>query len=157
MKKLILLSLFIPFFAKAQFKIVNSATINLLELRGGTWPITLQRITKENDTCYVLLFRDQQYTSDVDMTTLRFHDLEQLKYFQKGLSALKNGSTGDMAKFKEYTIKRVDVKKEGIWYILTCTDGNLTNFQQPEADKMIAAINNVSSSIPAGTISSSGL
>jgi hypothetical protein len=143
MKTLILISLFVPFFAKAQFKIVNTATINLLELRAGTWPITLQRITKESDTCYVLLFRDQQYTNVVDMTTLRFPDLEQMKYFQKGLSALKNGSTGDVAKFREYTIKRVDVKKEGIWYILTCGEGALTNFQQPEADKMIAAIINL--------------
>ncbi len=143
MKKLILISLFFPFFANAQFKIVNTATINLLELRAGTWPITLQRITKESDTCYVLLFRDQQYTNVVDMSTLRFPDLEQMKFFQKGLSALKNGSTGDIAKFKEYTIKRVDVKKEGVWYILTCEEGALTNFQQPEADKMIAAITNL--------------
>ena len=66
-----------------------------------------------------------------------------MKFFQKGLSALKNGSTGDIAKFKEYTIKRVDVKKEGVWYILTCEEGALTNFQQPEADKMIAAIANL--------------
>jgi hypothetical protein len=157
MKKLILLSLFIPFFAKAQFKIVNSATINLLELRAGTWPITLQRITKESDTCYVLLFRDQQYTIDVNMTTLRFPNLEQLKYFQKGLSALKNGSTGDIAKFNEYTIKRVDVKKDGVWYILTCADGELTNFQQPEADKMIGTILNIIPPIPNGTLTSAGI
>lgn len=157
MRKLILLSLFIPFFAKAQFKIVNTATINLLELRAGTWPITLQRITKESDTCYVLLFRDQQYTNEVNMTALRFTDLEQLKYFQKGLSALKNGSTGDVAKFKEYTIKRVDVKKEGIWYILTCNEGELTNFQQPESDKMIVAITNVVSSLQNGAASSTAI
>jgi hypothetical protein len=157
MKKLILLSLFFPFFAKAQFKIVNSATINLLELRSGTWPITLQRITKESDTCYVLLFRDQQYTSDVNMTTLRFPDLIQLRYFQKALSALKSGSTGDIAKFSDYTIKRVDVKKEGIWYILTCGDGELTNFQQPEADKMITAIMGISTQVQGGTLSSNSV
>jgi hypothetical protein len=40
----------------------------------------------------------------------------------------------------------MDVKKEGekghgtIWYILQCTDGSTTNFEQPDADKMIAAI-----------------
>jgi hypothetical protein len=56
------------------------------------------------------------------------------------LSALKKGSTGDIAKFRDYTIKRVDVKKEGIWYILNCTAGATTNFQQPDADKMIAAV-----------------
>jgi len=140
MKKLIIVFLFLPFVTKAQFKIVNTSTINLLELRSGTWPINLQRVCKENDTCYVLLFRDQEFTTEVIMSTVRFGDLEQLKYFQKGLSALKTGSNGDEAKFKNYSIKRVDVKKEGTWYILDGPEGTLTNFQQPEADKMIAAI-----------------
>jgi hypothetical protein len=143
MKKLILISLFMPFIAKAQFKIVNTATINILELRQGTWPITLQRVTKESDTTYVLLFRDQQYTDDVIMTTYRFKDIEQFKYFQKGLTALKNGSNGDVAKFKDYTIKRVDIKKEGVWYVLSCAEGGITNFQQIEANKMIDAIVNL--------------
>jgi hypothetical protein len=143
MKKLILILFFVPFFANAQFKIVNTATINLVELRTGTWPINLQRITKESDTTYVLLFRDQQYTNAENMTTLKFRDVEQLKYFQKGLSALKAGSNGDIAKFKEYSIKRSDVKRDGVWYVLTCGDGPLTNFQQPEADKLIAAISSL--------------
>ncbi|HLK30046.1 MAG TPA: hypothetical protein VKT28_15805 [Puia sp.] len=140
MKKLVLIALFMPFIAKAQFKIVNTATINLLELRQGTWPITLQRVTKESDTTYVLLFRNEQFLDDVVMTTFRFKDMEQLKYFQKGLTALKGGSTGDVAKYKDYTIKRVDLKKEGAWYVLNCNDGSITNFQQSEADKIIAAI-----------------
>jgi hypothetical protein len=141
MKKLIFLSLFIPFAAKAQFTIVNTSTISLVELRQGEkWPINLQRVTKESDTCYVLQFRDQQYTTEVVMTTLRFPNLEQLRYFQKGLSALKTGATGDIAKFKDYTIKRVDVKKDGIWYILSCGAGATTNFKQPEADQFITAI-----------------
>lgn len=143
MKKLIFLFLFLPFFAKAQFTIVNTSTTNLVELRSGTWPLTLERVIKESDTCYELEFRDQQYTTGVNMSTLKFGNLKQLKYFQKGLSALKSGSTGDIAKYKEYTLKRTDVKKEGVWYILTCEDGELTNFQQPEADKMIAAISNL--------------
>lgn len=143
MKKIILIALLMPFFGKAQFKIVNTATINILELRQGTWPITLQRVTKESDTTYVLQFRDQQYTDDVIMTTYRFNDIEQFKYFQKGLTALKNGSNGDVAKFKDYTIKRVDIKKEGIWYVLNCSNGGITNFQQAEANKMIAAIVNL--------------
>src|SRR5450432_3345652 len=140
MKKLILIAFLMPFFAKAQFTIVNTSTTPLVELRTGTWPLTLSRIIKESDTCYVLDFRDQQYTTDVNMSTLRFGDLKQLRFFQKGLSALKSGTTGDIAKFKEYTIKRMDVKKQASWYVLTCNDGSLTNFQQPEADKMIAAI-----------------
>lgn len=143
MKKLIFLSLFLPFFAKAQFTIVNTSTTSLVELRSGTWPLTLERVIKESDTCYELEFRDQQYTTGVNMSTLKFGNLKQLKYFQKGLSALKSGSTGDIAKYKEYTLKRTDVKKEGVWYILTCEDGELTNFQQPEADKMIVAISSL--------------
>ncbi|MHA4809735.1 hypothetical protein ACX0G9_16595 [Flavitalea flava] len=140
MKKLIFLSLFIPCLAKAQFTITNTSTINLVELRTGIWPVTLQRIVKESDTIYMLEFRDLQYTKEVNMTTIKFGDLRQLKYFQKGLSALKNGSTGDAAKFKEFTIKRMDVKKEGVWYLLTSGEGESTNFLQPEADKLISAI-----------------
>ena len=141
MKKLIWISLFIPFFGNAQFKIVNISTTNLLELRADTWPINLQKVTKASDTCYVLTFRTQEYTNAKIMKTLRFASLEQLKYFQKGLSTLKTGNTGDVAEFKDYTIKRVDLnKKEGIWYTLSF-DGGLTNFQQIEADRMIAAIN----------------
>ncbi len=140
MKKLLFLLLLTPALAKAQFTIVNSSTTSLVELRQGTWPLTLERIIKESDTCYVLDFRDQQFTTDVNMSTLRFGDLKQLRFFQKALSALKSGGTGDCAKFKEYSVKRTDVKKQGVWYVLTCNDGALTNFQQPEADKMIAAI-----------------
>ena len=140
MKKLILLSLFFPFAAKAQFKIVNNATIDLVELREGDWPITLQRVTKDADTSYVLLFRNQMITDGVVMTTFRFKDMEQLKYLQQGLTALKNGSNGDMAKYKDYSIKRVDVKKEGIWYVFNYNEQSVTNFQQPEADKLISAI-----------------
>jgi len=140
MKNFLLLILFSPLAMKAQFKIINSATINIADVRQGTWPISLQRITKESDTCYVLQFRTQEDNNSVIIKTLKFRDLGQLKYFQQGLAALKSGNNGDVAEFKEYTIKRVDVYKEGTSYILTC-DGGITNFQQPEADKMIAAIN----------------
>jgi hypothetical protein len=139
MKNLLLIILFSPLAMKAQFKIINSATINIADVRQGTWPISLQRITKQSDTCYVLQFRTQEYNNSVIIKTLKFRDLGQLKYFQQGLTALKTGNNGDVAEFKDYTIKRVDVYKEGTSYILTC-DGGLTNFQQPEADKMIAAI-----------------
>jgi len=141
MKTIILLSLFLPFAAKAQFTIVNTSTISLVELRQGEqWPITLQRVTKESDTCYVLQFRDQQSANSDIMTTLKFPNLAQLRYFQKGLAALKNGATGDVAKFKDYTIKRVDIKRDGISYILSCGMGSITNFKQREADKMISTI-----------------
>ena len=139
MKNFLLLILLLPLAMKAQFKIVNSATINIADVRQGTWPISLQRITKPSDTCYVLQFRTQEYNNSVIIKTLKFRDLGQLRYFQQGLAALKTGNNGDVAEFKDYTIKRVDVYKEGISYILTC-DGGLTNFQQPEADRMMAAI-----------------
>jgi hypothetical protein len=139
MKNLLLIILLSPLFMKAQFKIVNSATLNILDVRQGTWPISLQRITKQSDTCFVLQFRTQEYNNSVIIKTLKFCDVKQLKYFQQGLAALKSGNNGDVAEFKDYTIKRVDVYKEGTSYILTC-DGGLTNFQQPEADRMIAVI-----------------
>ena len=141
MKKLIILSLFAtPFFVKAQFTISNSSTTSLLELRQGTFPLELQRVIKETDTCYVLEFRDQQFTSVVNMSTLKFGNLQQLRYFMQALAVLKKGNTGDIAKFKDYTVKRVDVKKDGIWYTLICGEGEVTNFQQSEADKMVATI-----------------
>ena len=59
MKKLLVLLLIIPFFSKAQFTIVNNSTTSLVELRSGTWPLSLQRIIKETDTIYALQFRDQ--------------------------------------------------------------------------------------------------
>ncbi|HTQ29052.1 MAG TPA: hypothetical protein VMI35_13030 [Puia sp.] len=140
MKKLILIALLFPFIAKAQFTIVNTSTTSLVEVRSGTWPLNLQRIIKESDTAYVLEFRDQGYTNDVVMTSLRFPNLEQVRYFQKGLTALRTGSNGDIAKFKDYSIKRVDVKREGVYYILNCSAGATTDFQQPDADKLITAI-----------------
>ncbi len=60
--------------------------------------------------------------------------------FQQGLSALKKGTTGDIANFKGYTVKRVDVKGTGVWYTLSFGEGELTNFQQSDADKMVATI-----------------
>jgi hypothetical protein len=140
MKKFLLLILISPLAMKAQFKIVNSATTSVADVRQGTWPISLLRITNSSDTCYVLQFRTQEFNNSVIIKTLKFCDIKQLKYFQQGLQALKTGNNGDVAEFKDYTIKRVDIYKESTSYILTC-DGGLTNFQQPEADRMIAAIN----------------
>ena len=144
MKKLIVLTFLVPLFAKAQFTIVNTSTVSLMEPRGGNWPLDLQRIIRESDTSYVLAFRDQEESQSVNMETLKFGDVGQLKYFEQGLMALKKGNTGDIAKYKDYTLKRMDLKKPGekgtVWYVITCNDGAMTNFQQPEADRMIAAI-----------------
>ena len=144
MKKLFVLFFLVPCFAKAQFTIVNTSTVSLMEPRTGNWPLDLQRVIRESDTSYVLNFRDQQESQGVNMETLKFGNLNQLKYFGQGLLALTKGNTGDIAKFKDYTIKRMDVKKAGqkgsVWYVLTCEDGTMTNWQQGEADRMVAAI-----------------
>jgi accessory colonization factor AcfC len=147
MKKIIFVSfILLPFLSKAQFTITNSSTTSLLQVREGVWPMELQRIIKETDTCYVLEFRDQQYTDVVNMSSLRFGNMLQLRYFMQGLAALKKGNTGDIAKFKDYTIKRIDLKGmkgtsgTGVWYTLAINGGESTNFQQSDADKMIAQI-----------------
>ena len=155
MKKLVLLAFLIPFLTKtkAQFTLTNSSTTSICELRASTttWPLDLQRVIKQRDTTYVLSFRDQQYANVVSMSTLKFKDRGQLKYFQQALTSLAQLESGTIANFKDYTIKRADVKKDvvvgkkevkkdEIWYLLTCEDGTVTNFQQSEANKMISAI-----------------
>ena len=144
MKKLFALFFLVPCFAKAQFTITNTSTVSLMEPRTGNYPLDLQRVIKESDTCYELAYRDQQESQSVNMETLKFGNIAQLKYFSQGLVALSKGQTGDIAKYKEYTIKRMDVKKQGqkgmVWYVLTNNDGTMTQFQQPELDRMVAAI-----------------
>ena len=71
--------------------------------------------------------------------TLAFSDVQQLKYFEKGLTALKNGNNGDIATFKDYSIKRADKKYDGTWYILRIKFG-LTDFKQTEADILTKTI-----------------
>ena len=144
MKRLFVLFFLVPCFAKAQFTITNTSTVSLMEPRTGNYPLDLQRVIKESDTCYELAYRDQQESQSVNMETLKFGNIAQLKYFSQGLVALSKGQTGDIAKYKEYTIKRMDVKKQGqkgmVWYVLTNNDGTMTQFQQPELDRMVAAI-----------------
>lgn len=146
MKKLIILSFLIPVFAQAQFTLTNTSTVSLMDPRTGKWPLDLQRVVKNSDTSYLLAFRDQTENAEVNMATLKFANLIQLRYFMQALSALKTNSTGTQATFKDYFIKRMDVKADGdkgkgtVWYTLQCSDGTTTNFNQPDADKMIAAI-----------------
>jgi hypothetical protein len=74
------------------------------------------------------------------LDTLDFPNIEQLRYFGKGLVALKGGSSGDIARFKDYSLTRADKRFEGgVWYILKCEYGE-TSFQQPEADVINKAI-----------------
>ncbi|HTS43145.1 MAG TPA: hypothetical protein VMH01_02035 [Puia sp.] len=142
MKKLILLLLSIPFVCFTGFKRVAhySTNTNLVQVRGGDWPINLEKDTeKPGAVSYSLIFRDQSIMNAVVLDTLPFTDLGQLKYFEQALSALKKGNNGDIAKFKDYSIKRAEKKFEGVWYILRYQWG-LTDFQQPEADIMINTI-----------------
>lgn len=104
-----------------------------VEVRGGAWPINLERTTDRPGVSFSLIFRDQEMTQGVLLDTLDFADAAQLRYFGKGLTALKNGSNGDIARFKDYTITRADKKFEGVWYILRPEYGS-TSFRQAEAD-----------------------
>ena len=142
MKKLILCSLFVPLAGQAGLNSSRYSSTNLVEVRTGDWPITLERTIEDADTSYSLQFRDVQVLTSVVMDTLPFPDLGQLKYFSKALVTLKNGGNGDIAKFKNYSIKRADKKYEGIWYILRFQWGS-TDFRQPEADIMINTIKNL--------------
>ncbi|HXL73170.1 MAG TPA: hypothetical protein VN963_06045, partial [bacterium] len=92
------------------------------------------------DTSYSLIFRDQQVEDAVVMDTLEFENLGQLKYFGQALDVLKKGHTGDIANFKDYSIKRADKRFDGgVWYILRIKFG-VSDFQQPESDIMCKTI-----------------
>lgn len=137
MKKLILSLFIIPLAGRAGF---NSAhphppSTNPVEIRTGDWPILLEK----SGSSYSLQFRDMQVVNEVVMDTLPFPNIDQLKYFGKALSVLKTAKNGDIAKFKDYSIKRAEKKYEGVWYILRIKWG-LTDFRQSEADMMINTI-----------------
>lgn len=110
-----------------------------VEVRSGQWPISLERTTDRPGVAYSLIFRDQMVTNGSVLDTLDFADIGQLRYFDQGLSALKKGNNGDVARFKEYSITRADKKYDGVYYILRADFGQ-TIFQQTEADIMSKAI-----------------
>jgi hypothetical protein len=139
MKKLILCSLFIPFAGKAGSNSGHAPEVNLLEVRSGDWPITLEMEVERSDTSYFLEFRDEQVLTGVVLDTLPFADKTQLKYFERALTTLKTANNGDIAKFKDYSIKRAEKKYDGVTYILRYQWGS-TDFRQPEADMMIHTI-----------------
>ena len=137
MKTLIISLLFLPLSG-----VYNplSPKANSVEVRGGEWPIGLERTTDRPGVSYSLIFRDQSVMAEHVLDTLDFPNMEQLRYFGKGLVALKGGTSGDIARFKDYSITRADKRYEGgVWYILKCQDGE-TSFQQPEADVINKAI-----------------
>jgi hypothetical protein len=107
---------------------------NIVEVRSGAWPINLERNADGVGT-YSLIYRNQEVMNAVSLDTLTFSNLEQLRYFGKGLDALKVSPNGEIAQFKDYSIKRADKKFEGVWYLLRYQFGS-TSFQQREADIM---------------------
>jgi hypothetical protein len=139
MKKLILCFIFLPFAGHPLENGKNGSPTSLIQVRSGNWPISLEREIEGFDTSYSLQFRDKQVLNAESLDTLPFADLTQLKYFQKALVALKNGNNGDIAKFRDYTIKRADPKKGEIWFLLRYK-WSLTDFQQTEANLMINTI-----------------
>jgi len=137
MKKLLLSTLFLPFVGGLTR--VDPSTTSLAEVRSGKWPISLERWIERRDTSYVLLFRDQQVMNAEVIDTLPFENLKQLRYLDQALTSLKKAGNGEIATFKEYSIKRTDKKFDGTSYLLRYQEG-ATEFRQPEADILSATI-----------------
>jgi len=110
-----------------------------VEIRSGQWPILLERTTDRPGVNFSLIFRDQSETIENVLDTLDFADVNQLRYFDQGLTALKKGNNGDCAHYKDYSITRSDKKFEGVYYILRADYGE-TVFRQTEADIMSRVI-----------------
>jgi hypothetical protein len=116
--------------------------VDLMQVRLAPWSINLQRVIYYSDTCYAIQFRDQSAMNAETYKTLDLETLEQLNYFKEGLLTLKKGSNGDIAEFKNYSIKKVVKKKGDYWYILSY-DGAVTNFQEAQTNRMIFIINDL--------------
>jgi hypothetical protein len=142
MKQLLFISLFLHSHAQPQINKGGYPDVDLMQVRLAPWPINLQRVIYFTDTCYAFQFRDQSAMNAVAIKTLDLETLEQLKYFKEGLLTLKKGVNGDVAEFRNYSIKRVGTKKENSWYILSY-DGAVTNFQEPQLNRMVFIINNL--------------
>jgi hypothetical protein len=142
MKQLLLLPLFLHFGGGNFTRKAQYPTVDLMQVRLAPWPINIQRVIYYTDTCYAIQFRDQGAMNAVAIKTMDLETMNQLKYFKDGLTALKKGNNGDVAEFRNYSIKRVGTKKENSWYILSY-DGAVTNFQEPQLNRMIFIINDL--------------
>lgn len=138
MKRLFLSALILPV-AAAAYSWTLVRPPDSVEVRSGKWPISLERTTDRAGVAFSLIFRDQSELNGTLLDTLDFADIGQLRYFDQGLAALKKGSNGETARFKDYSITRSDKKYDGTYYILRADFGQ-TTFQQPEADIMSKAI-----------------
>ena len=140
MKQLLLIPLFLHMSSGSLFKKSFYPTVDLVAVRLEPWPINLQRVIYFTDTCYAFQFRDQSSMNSVAIKTLDLETMDQLKYFKEGLITLKKGANGDVAEYRNYSIKKVGTKKENSWYILSYGSA-VTNFQEPQVNRMIFIIN----------------
>ena len=140
MKQLLLIPLFLHMSSGSLFKKSFYPTVDLMAVRLEPWPINLQRVIYFTDTCYAFQFRDQSAMNSIAIKTLDLETMEQLKYFKEGLITLKKGANGDVAEYRNYSIKKVGTKKENSWYILSYGSA-VTNFQEPQVNRMIFIIN----------------
>ena len=141
MKYFLLISLFLHTSIGSWFKKTFYPEVDLMQVRLAPWPINMQRVVYYTDTCYAIQFRDQSTMNAVAIKTMDLETMEQLKYFKDGLTTLQKGQNGDIAEFRNYSIKKVGTKKENSWYILSY-DEAVTNFQEAQANRMIFIINN---------------
>jgi hypothetical protein len=140
MKQLLLLPLFLHYTNGPVVKKAYYPTVDCMTVRLAPWLINMQRLVYDIDTCYAIQFRDQSIMNAVSLKTMNLETMEQLKYFKEGLLTLKKGQHGDIAVYRNYSIKRVGTRKENTWYILSY-DGAVTNFQEAQANRMIFIIN----------------
>jgi hypothetical protein len=139
MKYLLLISFLIHAAPNRGIKQTSYPEVNQMQVRLAPWPINMQRVVYFTDTCYAIQFRDQSTMNGVAIKTMDLETLEQLKYFKEGLVTLKKGQNGDVAEFRNYSLKKVGTKKENTWYILSY-DGAVTNFQEAQANRIIFII-----------------
>jgi hypothetical protein len=140
MKQLLVIPLLFHLGDAAGIKKAFYPEVDLMQVRMAPWPINMQRIVYYTDTCYAIQFRDQTAMNAVIYKTMDLETVEQLKYFRDGLITLKKGQNGDVAEFRNYSIKKVGTKKENSWYILSY-DGAVTNFQEAQANRILFIIN----------------
>jgi len=141
MKQLLLIPLFLHLNSRPNSFKEFYPTVDLMTVRVAPWTINLQRVVYYTDTCYALQFRDQSTMSSVAIVTLDLETVEQLNYLKEGLETLKKGHHGDIAEFRNYSLKKVGTKKDNAWYILSY-NGAVTNFQEAQANRIIFIINN---------------
>ena len=140
MKYLLIISLFLHTPVDSSSRKATYPDVNLMQVRLAPWPINMQRIIYYTDTCYAIQFRDQSMMNAVIYKTMDLETMEQLKYFKEGLLTLQKGQNGDVAEFRNYSIKKVGIKKENAWYILSY-DGGVTNFQEAQVNRILFIIN----------------